>query len=276
MFHAARSGKLADLQLQPEDFNYRVGCGDSIAHVAARWGYLDLIPPELLTEAVLSRKNDRGQNPRELAARFLELPRLQRLPLLQKHACSGGIGALQPTGPELDHNFGNGNRLLHTVARWGHLKEIAAELLTPERLARRNSVGATPEWLARQAENPHFITANRLNNRVHKNHLEPAALTLEVLTLPLTPNGWTLAHTLAYFGQLSQLPRAFQTLAVLGQKAGDDRTVYQIAPRGSLRLPSALLLQLDEDYAAQVRGPRSLAEIFGLPPEPPAAEDSAN
>ena len=97
----------------------------------------------------------------------------------------------------------------------------------------RNDTGATPEWLARQAENPHFISDNRPNRLVNLNKLDPAALTLEVLTLPLRPDGWTLTHTFAYCKQLSQLPRAFHKMEVLGQKDGHyRRTVYDTDRRG--------------------------------------------
>lgn len=247
VFHAARTGHFSGIQLTPEDFALRDESGNSLLHEASWYGAMECVPRPWPDELLILR-NQAGQTPHDLEL-ALDGHRA-RMRELRYHACHGGLAKLQVTAAELDPPINKWGDVLALAAGWGHINEIPIELRTPERMERPGRDGVTPAWLVRERRNPDFVEARRLTATLVQGEPELGTLTLGILTIPTWPDGWTLAHSLAYFGLLPDVPRKFLSFEVLSQVGGAPRrTVYQVfKDRGpDLRLPEKLRLRLDPE-----------------------------
>lgn len=63
---AAKTGDFAGIEITPETIRYRIVRGNTVAHICALNGHLDLIPRALLTPAVMSLRNDAGETVQDL------------------------------------------------------------------------------------------------------------------------------------------------------------------------------------------------------------------
>jgi hypothetical protein len=141
LFRAAKNGTLNQFELAPEDRRHRCGRGDTIFHVAARWGNIDQIPKRLLTEEILSSKNAAGETPDSLAEKAKD-PRWIRKNHLFDLAYEGRLATegLTEADMQLEHST-NGNTLAQVAAHVGKLKQIPEHLLTYEVVAKRDRHG---------------------------------------------------------------------------------------------------------------------------------------
>jgi hypothetical protein len=198
--------------------------GDTAAHVVARNLCLHLLDASVLTEEILSLKNDAGETPGNLMLQSKTSGRLSRL---LKAAKDGTLNKFRLTPDDFRLNASTWGSIAHMAAAWGHLDQIPDSLLTDDIMSAKNQQGQTPRDLAALAKNPSWMRRKLLFDAASKGKLGFFELTRGDLLL--LQGRTTLAHCAAYAGTLNQVPRHLLTFYILLRKTPGGKTVFSIA-----------------------------------------------